>query len=209
MLRLVCVLGLVLMIALPGVGFAQTPEVGPRVQSPGPGSALQGTVAIIGSTNLDGFESAEISFSYTANPLTWFLIQQSHTAVKDGTLAVWDTSTIADGTYRLRVLVSLNNGRQQEWIVPDLRVRNYSPVETNTPTRVLLEALPTQAPVVTETQPPPTRTPVKSPTALPLNPVEIQPDGLLYNGLLGLAFAGSLFLLLGLYRATGGPKNSE
>jgi hypothetical protein len=209
MLRLLCLVSLVFIFILPGGVIAQAPEAGPRVQAPLPGSALQGTVIIAGSTDLEGFEAAEISFSYASSPASWFLIQQSRTAVKEGTLAVWDTSIIADGTYSLKVLVSLKDGSQQEAIIADLRVRNYSPVETNTPTRILenLPNLPVLAAI--ETQAAPTPTPLRTPTRLPANPLQIQPGGLVYNGLLGLAFAGVLFLLLGLYRATSGKNNSE
>ena len=63
----------------------------------------------------------------------WFLIQYSYEPVENGTLAVWDTSTIADGNYHLRIKVLLTDGRTRETIVSQLRVRNYTAVETSTP----------------------------------------------------------------------------
>lgn len=109
----------------------KTPEI---VQSPKGGEALQGVVSIIGTTDLEGFRSAEVAFAYQNDATsTWFVIQQISQPVKEGSLASWDTTTIADGIYRLRVQVFLQDGQVQETVVNGLRVRNYTPVETGTP----------------------------------------------------------------------------
>ncbi len=90
----------------------------PRVDSPRPGDVLQGTVPIIGSTDLAGFQSAEVWFAYEADPPGgWFLIHQSTEAVADGTLADWDTTTITDGNYRLKVVVFVEGGEPSETLV--------------------------------------------------------------------------------------------
>ena len=213
MLRLVFILILLVGLALPaGEVAAQspTPPPGPRLDSPVAGAALQGSVVITGSSQVDGFDSAEVAFAYSANPDSWFLIQQSFAPVAEGTLAVWDTSTIADGSYRLRLIVYLKNGSQLSQMVPDLRVRNYTPIETSTPTLKGANATNVQTsavtPLITLTPTLPTSTPISTPTPLPINPAEIQPGGLIYNGLLGLGFVVVLFLLLGLYRASGSKR---
>ena len=112
----------------------QTPAPEIQVTSPLPGSALQGAVAISGSTDLPGFRSAEVDFSYAdGGPGGWFLIAQSQNSVKAGVLGLWDTSKIADGNYSLRVQVNLTDGSKVEKTVLDLRVRNFTVIETSTP----------------------------------------------------------------------------
>ncbi len=186
------------------VGLLQAPtaEPGIAVTSPLPGSALQGSVVISGSTGVAGFQSAEVDFCYEQTGLeNWFLIQQSQEAVTAGTLAVWDTSKIADGNYRLRLQVVLQDGRVVEQTITGLRVRNYTVIETSTPTQaVTAEGTATQAPAsATLTPVLLTSTPRLSPTALPDNPAQLQTGGLLFNLAMGIAFILSIFFLLGIY----------
>ena len=61
------------------------------------------------------------------------MITNLNKPVENKRLADWDTTAIADGTYQLRLRVMLNDGNTLETIVPDLRVRNYTAVETSTP----------------------------------------------------------------------------
>ena len=106
----------------------------PEIEYPEPGDMLQGVIIVLGDTDVYGFHSSEISFSYSLDTATeWFLIHSSTEPINNGTLAVWDTTTITDGTYQLRVLVHLDNGQDIETIVPKLRVRNYTTIETDTP----------------------------------------------------------------------------
>lgn len=141
----------------------------PVIESPLEGQVLRGIVAIQGTTDIRGFESAEISYSYDQNdPGTWFLIQQNSQATKKGLLANWDTTIIADGNYRIRLRVYLEGTEISEVIINNLRVRNYSVVETETPHPSLLE----QSSQVTVF---PTQTiqALDTPTPLPTNPAEI------------------------------------
>ncbi len=185
-----------------GINQAQTTEPGIEIISPLAGDALQGTVVIAGSTNLPGFQSAEVDFSDEQPGLAnWFLIQQSQTPVISGTLAVWDTSKIADGNYRLRVQVTLQNGQVSEKAISGLRVRNYTVIETNTPAAVLTaqDAVTAAPPEATITPVALTSTPLLSPTVLPPNPAQLQTGGLLFNLAMGAAFVLSIFFLLGIY----------
>jgi hypothetical protein len=167
----------------------------PRVDSPRPGEALQGLITITGSTNLKDFQSAEVAFAYDQDgDLDWFLVQRSSETVKDGVLAVWDTTTITDGTYRLRVRVLLQNGQAVDTIISGLRVRNYSIVETSTP-----EA--SQASIPATSQPTLTGTPRPTATSLPANPAEVTQRGLLISLLQGSIYAIVFMALFGLYLA--------
>ena len=109
---------------------------------------------------------------------TWFLIQEGTAPILDGVLAVWDTTTITDGEYTLRLLVTLNDGAQVETKINAVRVRNYSPIETDTPTPIpplvtLVPAISTATPTHSFTLEA-TLTPHPiTPTPLPTNPAVI------------------------------------
>jgi hypothetical protein len=174
-----------------------TPE--PLLRAPLPGQALQGSVAVIGNTAIHGFVSAELAFSYAGHPEdTWFLIAETDQPVSDGTLAQWDTNAITDGNYDLRLRVRRDDGSIQEQVIPGLRVRNYTPAETNTPTPVTPTAtvVPGKTPVPTQTDTPP---PKPTPTTLPTNPAEVTSgDAATSLGKGALAILG-LFALMGVY----------
>jgi hypothetical protein len=167
----------------------------PQITSPASGDVLMGKVNIQGSTDVLDFQSAEVSFRYEDDQGdSWYLIQQSTDPVKDGALAVWDTTTIADGIYRLRVNVALSGGRNVEVTVPNLRVRNYSPVETSTPgASVNLVQQPT------EIAPTPTAAANPTPTNLPDNPAQVTSMKLAFSLVQGAAFTAIIFILLGIY----------
>jgi len=131
-------------------------QAGPAILSPEQGAALQGVVTVKGTSYVSGFVYSELAFGYAGDSTgTWFIIASSSQAVYQNDLAIWDTTTITDGNYILRLRVFLSDGRHLDSIVPALRVRNYTPIETPTPTRV-----PTLAPTAMKTA-------VKKPTATP------------------------------------------
>ncbi|NLG71187.1 MAG: hypothetical protein GX495_03955 [Chloroflexi bacterium] len=171
------------------------------IYTPVSGQALQGKVPIEGFSALEGFLSAEISFTYAQEAEeTWFSILRSKDPVPGGLLAEWDTTTISDGLYTLRMVIHLADGTSQTVLVENLRVRNYTPVETSTPS---------PSPGVTVTQTGPTATPTSRPTLTPLpqistplppNPAEITPEEIRLNLSKGALAAGGMFALIGLYQ---------
>ncbi len=192
-----------------GTAAPQTPQASPtpapgvRLQSPKGGQALQGSVPILGNSDVAGFQSASLYFGYQGDPSqTWFLIAQSDQAVKDGTLAQWDTTTITDGNYNLRLKVTLSDGSQQVANVTGLRVRNYSAVETNTPTPVTptATAVPGDTAVPTSTVTP-SVTPVP-PTGTPFspNPAQITTLDIASSMSKGALAILGLFALMGVYQ---------
>jgi hypothetical protein len=181
-----------------GIFQTQTAEPAIQVTFPLPGSALQGSVVITGSTFLADFQSAEVDFSYGDSGVeNWFLVQQSQSPVKDGVLAIWDTSKIADGNYHLRVQVVQKGGQVSEKIVTGLRVRNYTPIETSTATEPQSAAVVTLEDTITPVGP--TSTPLPTPTNLPPNPVQIPTASVWFNIALGISFVSVVFILLGIY----------
>jgi hypothetical protein len=130
---------------------------------------------------------------------TWFLIYESDEAITDGEMTQWDTSTITDGEYKLRLVVTLQDGSQLTNDINNLRVRNYTPIETNTPEPNATRApgdtpIPTITPTSTITPLPPTATP------LPPNPAIISSQEILLSLGKGALLTVSFFALLGLYQ---------
>jgi hypothetical protein len=168
-------------------------QSGPAVISPRQGEALQGVVTVKGSSDMTGFLSSEIAFAYAGDPTgTWFPIAASSQPVADGTLATWDTTTITDGDYVLRLRVYLTDGSNLDIIVANLRVRNYTPVETPTPAPTALQA--TLVPTATLMA-----TPFPTLTALPRNPAALTPADISTSIACGGLAAVLLLLVLGVY----------
>lgn len=179
---------------------AETPQV--RVSSPGDGQAVIGNVQITGTSDTPGFVSAELSFAYVDNPTnTWFLISSSTEPVRQGTLEEWDTSTITDGLYDLRLVVARQGTDPLVYTVKNIRVRNYTPIETNTPTPVTPTAtplpgdtaVPTSTPTPTETPIPPTA------TSLPPNPIQVTRQDFTWSLITGVAIVAGAFAIIGIY----------
>jgi len=129
------------------------------IAAPVDDQTVQGLLTIEGSASHPFFEAYDLAFAYQNDPTeTWFVISDPVTLpVTNGPLALWDTSGLTDGNYRLRLRVFLSNGNRLQVIVENLRVRNYTAIETS--------PAGTPAPFVTATSPSPTSTP--RPTPLP------------------------------------------
>lgn len=186
---------------------AQTPPPDSlQLSSPPSGGAVQGSFTITGLTDLPDFKYAEISFSYSASSSkTWFLINQMLTPVKSGPLANWDTTTIADGIYQLRLQVFLSDGKILETIVPGIRVRNYTPIETNTVSPRQSTATP--VPIESTTPLPVTATPRNTPTLLPTNPLPVAASSLNASLAWGIGAALFLFIIFFFYQAVHQDKS--
>lgn len=194
--------GLSLILSFFILGVQTQPPDQPRLTFPLSESTIQGSVNIVGTTTQPDFQSAEISFSYTGGQAAnWFLIQQIYQPVNDGLLAVWDTTTIADGSYHLRLQVFYNAGRVEEVLVSRLRVRNYTAIETNTPTAILVITHPVDTlPAETTTPIPLTATPRSTPTAFSPNPAQVLPSRLLGSLAIGVGAVVLIFILIALYQ---------
>lgn len=179
------------------LAFVQQTTPEPMIEQPIPGQAVQGMVLIQGFSALEGFASAQVEFRYEDDQTnTWFLIQDQIPAIiEGGILASWDTTTITDGNYRVRLKVMKQDGSIALVEVAGVRVRNYTAVETNTPEAPAeITALPT----VTAT---PTPLIIRStPTPPPPNPISITEMELRGSALTGLAVVAAFFIILGLYQ---------
>jgi hypothetical protein len=173
--------------------------------SPTAGQVVQGSVVIRGTTIINGFLAYELDFGYSADPnQTWFLIQESTIPIQDGILAVWDTTNITDGEYSLRMVLDLINNDRVEVFIPDLRVRNYTPIETDTP--AFISPAVTRVPGIPTNPPTPhaTSSPIAlllPPTIIPLatNPAEVSYSQVMLTLSKGVVFTLGFFGLLGTY----------
>lgn len=192
LLLIVLVFGM-LVLPLPVLAEGQ-----PRVDSPRAGDILQGQVRINGSTDLPGFRAYEVEFTYESAQIdSWFLIYQSDQPVRNYQLAVWDTTTIRDGDYRLRVRVRFESGETAQVVVSGLKVRNYSQVSADQPARQ-----PEEPSAEIALAPTATLQPVSEP--LPENPLAVSREMIRASMLAGVAAAVLILsgfgILLGLRR---------
>ena len=211
--RLVLLVTLVIVI-IPGLGpspvvqaqdATPTPTATPvpfGITSPTGGEALQGVVAITGTTQAAGFQAAEVSFAYAAGSTgTWFLIEQAGAPVVEDQIAAWDTTTISDGTYHLRLQVFLADGTVLERVMENVRVRNYTAVETSTPPAPGETVFPTRAATAR-----PTSTPAvdfvaagRTPEPLPTNPARLTPQNLRESAAVGVGAVAAVLLAAAIY----------
>lgn len=150
------------------------------IQSPREGQALQGVEIIEGKMRGEGYLQGTIHFSYSDTPAqdrTWFFIADIESENLDSSQTAfqveWDTTQISDGDYDLRVVAEYSEGSAIFELVPGLRIRNHTPVET---------AVPGSTIEVEDNEPPlpPSSTPGPEETSTPLppNPAEVRSDEL-------------------------------
>lgn len=167
--------------------------------SPAEGEVVSGTVAIKGSLPEDGFSYAELSYAFSdGQSENWFLITRMEQVVHDDVLAYWDTTTITDGVYRLRLSVHEKNNTVHEIYLENIRVGNYTHFETPTATISAILPVETQSMAV---EPTATQIVVQSPqpTDLPENPAAIEPSDFKFSMGAGLVLAVLILAVLGIY----------
>ncbi len=177
----------VLLVALVLLAARQAPVAGPvRIDTPRTGETLRGRVSVTGSTAVEGFQSAELSFAEEANPTNWFLMNASSKPVQSGELFAWDTTALADGTYRLRLTVLQKDGASQEALVTGLVVSNGG-----TPTPAAQAGQRGDSSQGFALLPTPTRG--------PKNPATVGEVDLMVTMVRGVIFTLAIFGVLGLY----------
>ena len=142
MKRLIVLLFSLLIASVPvGSVFGQADSA---ITTPESGSAIQGKVDVSGYIKSTNFARYDLDFSHSPGPEEgWFNIKTSDNNPPDGLLGVWDTSSISDGNYRLRLTVYYKDSTKAEYFTEEIRVRNYTPIETDTPAPGVLTS-PTQ-----------------------------------------------------------------
>lgn len=182
---------IVYLLAHPSSGAAQSNMV--TIRYPAEGDALQGVVTIEGSANHPDFSYYALSFTYADfASQTWFpLSEPSRSPVTSGALGLWDTTSISDGNYNLRLQVFLVDGTSLEAVVESIRIRNTLPIETNTLAPVIETLTPSPIPA--------TATPFPTPISLAAGNGQ---SSVLLNLCLGAFGAVLLFSALAVYIQT-------
>lgn len=187
-----------LLLVLFSMAAQDTPPV--AITSPAPDALLRGQVTITGNVEVPTFFSAQLDFAYASDPTsTWFNIQSFSQPLTDSTLAVWDTTSITDGDYVLRLRVNFEDGTFQEVTVPIHIGNDVQPTTTPEPT---LTPEPESAliptPFLLAASPTPTAPPRPTPTALPPNPVSLGQNQIYVSLGRGALVILGLFALAGL-----------
>lgn len=181
------------------------------ITAPLSGDILRGEVTITGTTDIENFLSAQLDFTYASNQQSpdalsgtgnWFTLQTFSQPVLDAALAVWNTASISDGEYVLRLRVNLADGSIQEVTVP-VKIQNDTPfstptpelVPTSTPDSVTIQ-IPT--PFLLAASPTPTEVPRPTPTPLPTNSAALNQNAIYASLGRGALVIIGLFIFAGL-----------
>lgn len=178
---------------LPLLGFLFQPnqQVGElSILSPGSGEVVRGVVQVTGSTGANSFASYNLAYAYESSDTTnWFPIADASQPVNSGILGSWDTSTITDGNYSLRLVVILQDSSQNEILTKNVQVRNYTSPESTAGTGSTITEVPGQT-----QQTGPDEKALSEP-----NPASLEQIELKQAVIKGLAFGGGIIVLLGIY----------
>ena len=181
------------------IAAQDTPPI--AITSPKAGDIVRGQVTITGTTDVPNFASAQLDFAYASNQIgNWFTIQTFSQPAQESAFTVWDTTSITDGEYILRLQVFLTDGTSQEVTVP-VRIQNDTPIPTATPmpTATLEDFVSVQIPTpfLLAASPTPTEVPRPTPTLLPANPMALSQNEIYASlGRGGLVIIG-LFVVAG------------
>ncbi len=106
-----------------------------QITSPGINEEIRGLVSIVGSASVDGFQYYKVEYGVGPNPTDWAIIGQMHeTSVLNNQLATWNTETLPDGVYSLRLRAVKTDGNYEEFYVRGVVIANTRPTSTPTPT---------------------------------------------------------------------------
>lgn len=171
--------------------------------SPRPGDTLRGTITITGTTDIPNFLAAQLDFTYASDSTaTWFPLQSFSQPQPESALYTWDTTTITDGDYTLRLQATLTDGTTKEVTVPvtiqnDALPATPTPAATSTP---LLPDLQLQIPTpfLLAASPTPTDLPRPTPTPLPGNPIALTQTEIMLSLGRGVLVIIGLFVFAGI-----------
>ncbi|KAB2905421.1 MAG: hypothetical protein F9K27_05150 [Anaerolineae bacterium] len=100
--------------------------------SPASGTTVRGNIAIFGSASHPQFVQYALEYGPDPNPSgLWYPITTVPitSIVLNNALGVWNTTTVRDGNYQIRLHVWLSDGRQDFRTVTNIQVRNAAPTQ--------------------------------------------------------------------------------
>ena len=224
-IRAIIVLALLLVLTAAGPLQETPPAPTSRavIDSPAEGDVVAGLVTVTGTVVDPAFESYDLEYAPdpTLASVPWTPVQGTVTQqVSGGVLGAWDTTTLPDGRYVLRLRMNRRDDMPIEYevrvVVANATPTPTSPPPTRTPTAV--PGTPTPGPSPTPLiEQPPTRTPRPAaalgptPTPGPAIPADspLRPDRLIAAARTGALFAVGTFGLLGLYALVRASERGE
>lgn len=129
-------------------------EARPVIAQPAPDTAVRGVVQIVGTATHPQFQRYELYYAPWPIPSdqSWIFIGDAHfTQQPLGLLGTWDSRSVPDGTYALRVRVVKVDGNYLDSDPQRVLVANTRPLPSPTP-----DATDTPAPIPTPAPPTPT-----------------------------------------------------
>lgn len=121
-------------LALAAVLPVQAQDSGARIDSPTPGATVHDVVVVTGTAVHGNFNFYKVEFAREPSA-DWVVIGGTMSSqVQSGVLVQWDTRSVPDGSYSLRLLVVDQTGNYLEDIVRQVVVSNSALVATETPT---------------------------------------------------------------------------
>jgi hypothetical protein len=175
----------------------------PAITSPVDGAVLQGQVSVTGNTAVADFSSAELAFAYEPDPTgTWFVVRTASLPAQGSAIALWDTTTITDGPYVLRLRVVVQDGSFQDASVR-VRIANYTTSPTATVGQTAATLPPVQVPTAMIMGPPPLPANTRAASAPTLTPFPPNQAGVSTAQILagfwrGALLVGAIVLIVGL-----------
>ena len=134
-------------LALLAAPASQEPR--PIIAQPAQNAAVRGEVQIVGSATHPQFQRYELYFApWPPSDQSWVFIGDAHfNPVQLGLLGTWDSRSVADGTYGLRVRVVKQDGNYIDSEPRTVEVANFRQVASPTPevAEATAEPLPTPA----------------------------------------------------------------
>ncbi len=160
------------------IGWAtlQAQEARPVIAEPKPDAAVRGVVQIIGTATHPQFQRYELYYAPWPVPSdqSWIFIGDAHYNQQPlGLLGTWDSRTVPDGAYALRVRVVkvdgnyLDSDPRRVLVVNTRPLPSPTPVATDTPVPQPTVARPTPTTVIEVLPPAESPTPEPTPTPEP------------------------------------------
>jgi len=141
---------LTLVMASPALAAPNLQEARPVIAQPAQDSAVRGVVQIVGSATHPQFQRYELYYAPWPVPSdqSWIFIGDAHFSQQPlGLLGTWDSRSVTDGAYALRVRVVKQDSNYIDSDPRRVLVTNTRPVETPTPEVTdTPEPSPTEAP---------------------------------------------------------------
>jgi len=179
------------------------------ITSPQQNATVRGLVVVKGSATVPSFQFYKVEYGRGADPSDWHIVGSTHPEpIIDGVLAQWDTTSLPDGVYTLRLQAVKMDGNYDQSFAREIVIANKRATETPTSAAAPepTQSGPTATPGPTATlailqptaalaRPSPTPTPVRSQRAsLPSLPVATWREAVC----MGAGTMGAIVAVLGL-----------